>query len=35
LSRYSLISEGLIIYLCQNYVSHELLHHDEPKIFFN
>ena len=34
LSRFSLISEGLIIYFCQNYVSYELLHHVEPKIFF-
>jgi hypothetical protein len=35
LSRFSLISEGLIILLCQNYVSHELLHHAEPKLVFN
>jgi hypothetical protein len=34
LGRIKLISEGVIIYFCQNYVSHKLLHHAEPKLPF-
>jgi hypothetical protein len=35
LSRNSLIKEGLIIYFCQNIMSHEMLHHAEFKYSLN
>jgi hypothetical protein len=34
LSRISLKLGGLIIYFCQNIMSHDMLHHAELKTFF-
>jgi hypothetical protein len=30
----SQLGEGLTIYFIKTYVSHEMLHHVEPKLFF-
>jgi hypothetical protein len=35
LSRVRLIMRVINYLFCQNYVSHELLHHAEPKLFFD
>jgi hypothetical protein len=34
LIRVSLISEGLFILFCPKHMSHEMLHHVEPQLFF-
>jgi hypothetical protein len=34
LIRIKLIRRGIKYLFCQNNVSHEMLHHDEPKLFF-
>jgi hypothetical protein len=30
----SQLSQGLTIYFIKSYVSHEMMHHVEPKLFF-